>query len=253
LRVGGSQRVTQILLQLCDAFTCIVNAAHERDLQVFVLSLLRAEAQGKKFIYRTAASLVPVRAGLKKSALLSRDDLDLSRGGGLVVAGSYVPKTTAQLLKLRCDDGVRIVEVQVQNLLDEKTRENEITRAANAVDEYSHRGDVLLMTSRELITGADAKTSLEIGAQVSVALVEVVRRLKNQPRYVLAKGGITSSDVATKALNVQRAVAIGQIAPGVPVWKLGAESRWPGLNYIVFPGNVGTDETLADVVKNLRD
>jgi uncharacterized protein YgbK (DUF1537 family) len=43
----------------------------------------------------------------------------------------------------------------------------------------------------------------------------------------------------------------GQIAPGVPVWRLGDESRFPGLIYVVFPGNVGTDDTLASVVETL--
>lgn len=255
LRIGGAGRVAEVLCALKDASNCIVNAAHERDLEVFVLGLLQAESAGKTFVYRTAASLVPIRAGLKKRALLSRDDLHLPRGGGLIVAGSYVPKTTAQLQMLRCDDNVRVVEVDVRNLLNDQTRATEIARAAQSVEiEYSKSGrDVLLMTSRALVTGSDAASSLEIGARVSSALVEVVRSLPVAPRYILAKGGVTSSDIATKALNVQRAIAVGQITPGVPVWKLGTESRFPDLNLIVFPGNVGHDETLADVVKKLRD
>ena len=45
---------------------------------------------------------------------------------------------------------------------------------------------------------------------------------------------------------------MGQIQPGIPVWKLGPESRFPGLPYIIFPGNVGSDDTLKKVVKILR-
>jgi len=45
---------------------------------------------------------------------------------------------------------------------------------------------------------------------------------------------------------------LGQILPGVPVWKLGAESRFPNLAYIVFPGNVGDAHSLADVVRQLK-
>jgi uncharacterized protein YgbK (DUF1537 family) len=44
----------------------------------------------------------------------------------------------------------------------------------------------------------------------------------------------------------------GQILPGVPVWKLGAESRFPNLAYIVFPGNVGNADALVDVVRQLK-
>ena len=68
---------------------------------------------------------------------------------------------------------------------------------------------------------------------------------------MVAKGGITSSDTATAGLGVEQARVLGQIAPGVPVWQLGPESRFPGASYVVFPGNVGGPETLADVVASL--
>jgi uncharacterized protein YgbK (DUF1537 family) len=79
-----------------------------------------------------------------------------------------------------------------------------------------------------------------------------VRSIGPTPRYLIAKGGITSSDVATQALGVQRAWVLGQIVPGIPVWRLGAESRFPGLPYVVFPGNVGTDDSLAEAIQILR-
>ncbi|HJZ46788.1 MAG TPA: nucleotide-binding domain containing protein, partial [Roseiflexaceae bacterium] len=71
-------------------------------------------------------------------------------------------------------------------------------------------------------------------------------------RYLLAKGGITSSDTATHGLHLKRALVLGQILPGVPVWQLGPESRYPGLVYIVFPGNVGGPGALVEVVAALR-
>lgn len=52
----------------------------------------------------------------------------------------------------------------------------------------------------------------------------------------LTQGGITSSDIATKALEAKRAKVMGQALAGVPLWQLGAESRFPGVPYIVFPG-----------------
>ena len=68
---------------------------------------------------------------------------------------------------------------------------------------------------------------------------------------MIAKGGITSSDVATRGLGVKRALVRGQLLPGVPVWRLGAEARFPGIDYVVFPGNVGSDTALADAVQQL--
>jgi uncharacterized protein YgbK (DUF1537 family) len=102
------------------------------------------------------------------------------------------------------------------------------------------------------VTGKDSKSSLKIGQKISKGLIRIIQRIQISPRYVLAKGGITSSDIATRALNVKKANVLGQILPGVPVWKLGAESRFPNLAYIVFPGNVGDDHALVDVVRQLN-
>jgi uncharacterized protein YgbK (DUF1537 family) len=68
---------------------------------------------------------------------------------------------------------------------------------------------------------------------------------------LVAKGGITSSDLATEACEVERATVMGQILPGVPVWRCGPESRYPGMPLVVFPGNVGAPEALTKVVAKL--
>ena len=87
---------------------------------------------------------------------------------------------------------------------------------------------------------------------MSDSLIEIVRKISVQPRYLVAKGGITSSDVATKGLGVRRAMVIGQALPGVPVWQLGPETLYPGMPYIIFPGNVGSNDALAQIKENLQ-
>ncbi|XP_057459422.1 uncharacterized protein LOC130750039 isoform X3 [Actinidia eriantha] len=130
-------------------------------------------------------------------------------------------------------------------------REEEISRAAERADVFIRAcKDTLIMTSRELITGKTPSESLEINFKVSSALVEIVRRITTRPRYILAKGGITSSDLATKALEAKYAKIVGQALAGVPLWQLSPESRHPGVPYIVFPGNVGDSSALAEVVKS---
>jgi uncharacterized protein YgbK (DUF1537 family) len=114
------------------------------------------------------------------------------------------------------------------------------------------RRDVVVFTSRELVTGSDGAASLSIGQSVSSALVEVVRRLQHEPRYVVGKGGITASDLATRGMDVRAARVLGQILPGVPAWQLGPHSRWPGMPYVVFPGNVGQEDSVAHIVRMLR-
>ncbi|MCH97264.1 D-tagatose-16-bisphosphate aldolase subunit gatY, partial [Trifolium medium] len=115
-------------------------------------------------------------------------------------------------------------------------REDEISRAAELADVYlkTHK-DTLIMTSRNLITGRSASESLDINYKVSSALVEIMKRITTKPRYIIAKGGITSSDLATKALGARCAKIVGQALAGIPLWQLGPESRHPGVPYIVFP------------------
>jgi uncharacterized protein YgbK (DUF1537 family) len=143
-------------------------------------------------------------------------------------------------------------EVRVNNLLEAGRRKTEIERAAVLVNTQLEQGrDVILYTSRDLVTGADAKSSLDIGQVVSDSLINIIQTVRHQPRYLVAKGGITSSDVATKGLQVRQAMIAGQAMPGVPVWQLGAESRYPGMSYIVFPGNVGDVNALVAIQKKL--
>jgi uncharacterized protein YgbK (DUF1537 family) len=249
LRLGGPDNVAEKLLSLPHGAMCAVNSASYRDQEVFVAGLLEAEAQGKRYVYRTAASFVRVRAGIAPRPLLTQTDLNLpGSGGGLFIVGSYVPKTTSQLLTLLDQPGVVPVELSVRALLNDAGRDDAIACAARAADEALVGGqDVAIFTSRDLITGDDADSSLAIGRSVSDGLITTVRAIQSHPRYLVGKGGITSSDIATKGLDVKKAGILGQILPGVPVWQLGPESRYPNAAYIVFPGNVGDADSLAAI------
>lgn len=253
IRRGGPDQVAERLKSLSSGSCCIVNALEYSDLVVFVAGLLAAEAQGRQFVFRSAASFVRVRAGIAAKDLLDGAELNVGNdNGGLFVVGSYVPKTSAQLAALRSQDKVVDIEVKVDDLLNDARQSAAIAAAIAAADQALETGrDAVLFTSRDLVAGNDAAGSLEIGRRVSDSLVAVVRGIACQPGYLVAKGGITSSDVATKGLGVRRAMIIGQVLPGVPVWRLGRESRWPGMAYIVFPGNVGDDDALADIRQRL--
>ncbi len=88
--------------------------------------------------------------------------------------------------------------------------------------------------------------------KISEGVYSLVGRLSVTPAFVIAKGGITSSDVGTKALKVKRANVMGQIRPGIPVWQTGPESTFPETPYVIFPGNVGEAETLKEAVEILQ-
>ena len=252
IRQGGPEGVTERLAGLPHGCVCIVNAASVRDLAVFTCGLLAAEAGGRRYLYRTAASFVSMRAGIAPGPLLSPDALDLRGSGGLIVVGSHVPTTALQLGVLLDQPGITGVEVSVEALLSDARQAGSLARVAQAMNEgLSQNKDVVLYTSRRLIVGQDGEASLAVASRISAGLVTLVQALAQRPRYILAKGGITSSDIATAGLSVRRAWVLGQILPGVSVWQLGPESRYPGLSYIVFPGNVGEREALSDVVAAL--
>ena len=125
-----------------------------------------------------------------------------------------------------------------------------VTTQAN--DSLLSGHDTVIYTSREVIKGSDSTDYLRIGETVANSLVQIVRRLQSQPRFFIAKGGITSSTMVTEALEAQKALVLGQILKGVPVWKIGPESRMPGLHFVIFPGNVGEVNALSLAVQRLR-
>jgi uncharacterized protein YgbK (DUF1537 family) len=254
IRLGGPERVFEILMGLPHGCVAIVNAASRRDFEVLVKGILLAEAQKRQYIYRTTATFIPARFGLAPYPLLQREDLNLSdTGGGLIIIGSYVPKTTQQIEVLFEREQITRLEVNVPNLLNANKRLAEIKSVALQADRSMQRNqDTVIYTSRELVYTNDPEQNLVIGHHISSGLIEILNHIQVRPRYLLAKGGITSHDVATKAMGVQRAMVLGQICQGVSVWQMGLETRYPNLDYIVFPGNVGTPETLADVVRKLR-
>ena len=144
------------------------------------------------------------------------------------------------------------IEINVDKVLETHSRDKEIEIAKVKVNGALKKGrDSMIYTSRNLVTGNDPDTSLKIGQAISSGLIEIVQGLACQPRYLVAKGGVTSSDVATKGLKVKRARVLGQVLPGVPVWKLGEESLHPGISYIIFPGNVGNDDALVAIQQKL--
>ncbi|KAL2824099.1 hypothetical protein BDW59DRAFT_147829 [Aspergillus cavernicola] len=260
IRCGGAERVCERLLGFPGGGVVIVNAAAEEDMSVFVEGLLLASAQGARYIYRTGAAFVSTRLGITPKPPITATELNLAqprKTGGLILAGSYVPKTTAQLKILTETRGgspnalLSVIEMGVDELIaSPESAAGLVTRVIQETEVNLNAGrDTLVMTSRALITGGDELSSLAIGARVAEALVRVLEGIEVRPRYIIAKGGITSSDAATKGLRMKRALIVGQAAAGVPLWRCDEPtSRHRGVPFVVFPGNVGSESTLCDLV-----
>jgi uncharacterized protein YgbK (DUF1537 family) len=250
LRTGGVEAVADKLGRASGGLPVIFNAACYEDLEVLSLGLQEAENRGQKFVYRCAAGFVKARGGFAQKPLLTHRDLPTGANPGLVVVGSYVDKTSKQLEPLLASGTVQGIEIRVQELLSSETRGKEIQKAVAGIDASLAAGiTTVLYTSREVHKTQDFQ---DTGKTIMSALCEVVKQLKIHPGYLVAKGGITSIELARTALNVNEALVLGQIIPGVPVLKFGAEARWPDIPYVVFPGNVGDSNALLKVVSILK-
>jgi uncharacterized protein YgbK (DUF1537 family) len=253
-RQGGPEAICKLLMGVSGGAPVVMNAVCYEDLDQLVLGLTAAESQGKRFVYRCAASFVKARGGIEDRPLLAREELGSHSPPGLVMVGSWVERTNSQLVFLLQQPGVTGVEVDARAAAsdDAAARSSMVEDVIAAVERALRGGSTAAVyTSRRLASAEDGSFS-EVGRRIMAALCEVVERLDAGPRFVVAKGGITSVEIARSALRARRATVLGQIADGVPVWRLDAGSKWADLPYVVFPGNVGTESTLRDVVMALE-
>ncbi len=255
LRQGRSDTVYQRLMEVNGFNKVIVDSMSYEELQVFVEAFIKAIASGKRFLIRSAAGLTKILGNISDKALLTRKDIRPTNTsyGGIILIGSHVKKTTEQLVCLEQSGlDLTFIEFNAETVKVEGGLEAEVDRIVQqAQDNILHQKTTVVYTSRTLIDlgTKDKEAILKASVRISGALTSIIGRLSIQPSFVLAKGGITSSDVGTKALKVNKALVLGQIKPGIPVWKTDADSKFPGMPYIIFPGNVGTRETLKEIVE----
>lgn len=259
LRCMNIDGITGQLMAVGNFNKIVVNAIDYCDLKVFAIALYRAIALGKNFMFRTAAGLVKVMGGITDQPLLTRKDMVVKEtdNGGIVVVGSHTQKTTAQLEALLTLDCVEGIEFHSDLVLEgDEAFYKEVDRVVAKSEEVIRSGKTAVCyTNRKLlVVENDSKEdALVRSVKISDGVQSLVGRLHVTPAFVIAKGGITSSDVGTKALKVKRANVMGQIRPGIPVWQTGEESTFPQTPYVIFPGNVGEAETLKEAVEILME
>lgn len=253
LRNSSTQALTQKINALAPHSVCIVNAADYADLNAFSAAVSAASIQP---IFRTAASFVASIAGLAPKPLLAKQDLVQNRkNGGLVIVGSYVDTTTRQLQHLLdANPSIATIEIDIPKILRLSDTETFTTQIAQEIDQTLVSGrSIILYTSRDLVSAQTKLEKQHIGQKVSKIITDIIQQIQIQPSFLLTKGGITSSDIATQGLGIKRAMVLGQVIKGVPVWQLGSETKFPNSIQIIFPGNVGQDSSLADIVNKLSE
>ena len=255
IRRGGPDRVRELLAGVRNGTWVIVEATEYSDLETVAYGVLQAERAGSSFLFRTGPSFVRALLGLGPKAPLRGGQLwpaGRPPGHGLVVVGSHVGQTSRQVAALTARGGVTGVELDVPALV---RGDDVIAPAVRQVTSALGASDVLLCTSRTVVPGREAADSLAIARVVSAALSTIVRQaVAAGPAWVVAKGGITSHDVAVSGLGIRRAEVAGQLFPGlISVFRpLDAAPAAIGRPYVVFAGNVGDEETLGQVVAILN-
>jgi len=249
VRHGVSDRLALLRDNAC----VVVDAVGQDDLDRFAGDVMNAVAGGKRFLFRSAASLLTALAGLPSqpvpAAQMARHVRD--QRPGAVVVGSHVPKTTRQLDALLKEPGVVGIEVDVNRL-----PESHAALLADVLNrvEQAHRANLtpVIYTSRHERQFANQAERLRFGEQLSGFLMDVVRGLPASLGFLISKGGITSNDTLSSGLQLPTARLLGQIIPGVSMVCCPEDhARFPGMPVVIFPGNVGDDQALATVYRRL--
>ena len=272
IRLGGPARVREVLAGASGGAWVVVNATEYSDLEAVARAVLDAESEGQSFLFRTGPSFVRALSGLgpkpplRGAQIWGTDGAARAGAGGhgLVVVGSHVGQTSRQVAALRARGATTDIELDVPAVLAGRPGRGRrapvvastvVAATARRVTTALGHSDVLLYTSRAVVTAPDAAGSLAIARTVSAALSRIVRdALAARPAWVIAKGGITSHDVMRRGLGIHRAEVVGQLFPGtISVFRpLDAAPEAVGMPYVVFAGNVGDDGTLAQVVAIIR-
>ncbi|MBW4556202.1 MAG: four-carbon acid sugar kinase family protein [Trichormus sp. ATA11-4-KO1] len=253
IRAGSLER----LLQLSGNHCAVVDGETQADLNLFAVDVLEAASQGKRFLFRSAASILTALAALPPQPIAAENMAEYVRQGkpGAVIVGSHVKKTTQQLQALLQVEGTAGMEVDVARLLDDEADQfatllNEILESARTA--HTDGKTPVIYTSRQELTFKDVKTRLDFGVKVSSLLMDIVRGLPSDIGFLISKGGITSNDVLSTGLALNSARLLGQILAGCSmVITTSDHPQFPNLPVVLFPGNVGDADALGTVYKRL--
>lgn len=253
IRSGSLDRLLQLKNNQC----CVVDGETQADLNKFAADLLTAASQGKRFLFRSAASILTALANLPPQPIAAEAMAKYVRLGkpGAVIVGSHVKKSTEQLEKLLLQSGVVGIEIDVADLLDETDSQrhqllnNTLEKVHNA-----HQGGKtpVVYTSRKELVFDNVQTRLKFGVAVSALLMDIVAGLPADIGFLISKGGITSNDVLSTGLALRTARLLGQILAGCSVVKTPDDHpQFPNLPVVLFPGNVGDADALATIYQRL--
>jgi uncharacterized protein YgbK (DUF1537 family) len=254
VRSGSLERLMQLERNRC----CVVDGEQQSDFDKFAADLLMAASQGKKFLFRSGASILTSLANLGSQPIPATEMSKYVRDGkpGAIIIGSHVQKTTEQLTQLLATPGILGVEIDVSQLIDDNAtiRAELLAATIDRINSIHTAGDTpAIYTSREELTFSSIQARLQFGEAVSALLMDIIRSLPADLGFLISKGGITSNDTLSRGLALPTARSIGQILPGCSAIVTPAtHPQFPNLPVVLFPGNVGGADALATAYLRLE-
>ncbi len=247
VRTGSLAKLLQLERNRC----CVVDGERQSDFDKFAADILTAVSHGKKFLFRSGASILTSLAHLGPQPIPAAEMSKYVRNGqpGAIIIGSHVQKTTEQLTQLLKTKGIVGVEIDVSQLLgeDPATRSQLLDFTNRAINTIHQAGNTpAIYTSRQELSFDRSQDRLKFGESVSNLLMEIVGALPAEIGFLISKGGITSNDTLKLGLALPTARLLGQILPGCSaIVTPPNHPQFPNLPVVLFPGNVGDENALA--------
>ena len=243
----------------------VVDAERQDQLDVLA-SAVRALRCEKRFLFRSAASLVKALAdpgpppldGAGMAALRCRNG-DGALRPGWVVVGSYVPLADQQLERLLQDSGCNGLELPVRRIarvLDSGTPDlllADLEREwLQQLREMLAGGTTpVLYSSRGEIGFASLPQRRHCSLQLAQVMARLAAALAPDLGYLISKGGTTTQTLLSKGLGLTAVQLEGQLLPGLSLVRP-SEGRNAGLPILTFPGNLGSADTLRDAWQRME-
>jgi uncharacterized protein YgbK (DUF1537 family) len=271
---AGAEVVRRRLLGLAAHRWVTVDAEQPQHLEALaaaVRELVTTSGEGKgdlppRFLFQSAASLLPALAALPPQPQGSRDLAELRRRGplpgraplpGLVLVGSHVPLADTQLEHLLRAPGCAGVELdvaKVHRVLEGPLPDRLLASLERAWLERLRlvlaRGRTpVFFTSRGELACRHAAERRALGLALAGCMARVVACLAPQLGYVISKGGITTHTLLAEGFGLAAVDLQGQLLPGLslvlaPVLAVDGVVGVQGLPVLTFPGNLGEADTL---------
>lgn len=245
LRERGRLAVRDALAGLDAAATpavLAVDAVDVFDLEAAAEGLRLALAAGIEVIVRSAPTFVGVFSGAAADGFVELPD---SPGPVLVLCGSHVPTSTRQLERLLERHPESVVWVRPERLAGARSGEEVSGAVAAARERLDEDGLAVVATAREVYENGDRLAS---GAAIASGLAAILAGSRERVGMVISKGGITSAVNVREGLASGLAEVQGPLRDGISLWSVDTPER-PALPFVVFPGNVGGEDDLADLVE----